>query len=66
MGQSEHIESTGRFSLEYGGLEELLSNIFIEEGVLQLSLEREVAVCYWGKGPKNIMRSCISKECESI
>jgi hypothetical protein len=54
MEQTEHIESTGWFSLEYGGLEELLSNIFIEEGVLQLSLERGVAVCYWGRDKRTL------------
>lgn len=42
MGQGELIESTGWFSPESGGLEELLSNTFREESVLQLSLERGV------------------------
>lgn len=49
MGQGELIESTGCFSLESGGLEELLSNTFVEEGVHQQSLKRGVGACYLGR-----------------
>lgn len=49
MGQGEFIESTGWFSLESGGLEELLSNTFIKEGVLQPSLKRGAGACYLGR-----------------
>lgn len=62
MGQGELIESTGWFSLESGGLEELLSNTFIKEGVLQPSLKRGVGACYlegtkehYGELPKQRM-----------